>query len=383
MRRVLYLSTILVGLIVMASCSNDTPSPGSNNSSPVINNPVNPNTPRCDVNDEGWTISTREVFDGGPGKDGIPSIDNPVFISLDQARYMTEDDLIVGVAHEGQYRAYPHRILDRHEIVNDQIGDFPFALTFCYLTGTALSWSRVIDGQQTTFGVSGLLHNSNLIPYDRRTDTRWSQLRIEAVNGPLVCERPTTHMVLETSWSNWKRMYPESLVLSTETGFDRDYARPPLSAQITDETGLVFPVDPLDERLPLYERVHGIITSTGAKVYPLNEFAAKPAIIKEPLLLGVGRVIIVGARDANFVVSFLDQMPDGSPAEFSVLSEGQLPAILRDQEGNVWDIWGYALEGPRKGQRLKTTQSFMGYWFAFGAFYPDAEIYNGSQLEGR
>ena len=124
-----------------------------------------------------WSIPNEQVLDGGPGKDGIPSVDNPIFYDISQNTVYEEEDLVVGYKRDTAARAYPHVVLDWHEIVNDEINGFPMTITYCPLTGTAIGWDRTIDGNVTTFGVSGLLYNSNLIPYDRRTNSNWSQMQ--------------------------------------------------------------------------------------------------------------------------------------------------------------------------------------------------------------
>ncbi|MEM6806653.1 MAG: DUF3179 domain-containing (seleno)protein, partial [Bacteroidota bacterium] len=128
-----------------------------------------------------WLVPQDEVFDGGPGKDGIPSIDEPRFIDADAANFISENDLVVGYADGNEAKAYPHVILDWHEIVNDETNNFPHAIVYCPLTGSATGWERTIDGKKTTFGVSGLLYNTNIIPYDRETDSNWSQMSLKCV----------------------------------------------------------------------------------------------------------------------------------------------------------------------------------------------------------
>ena len=125
-----------------------------------------------DVDTESWLIPVNEVFGGGPGKDGIPAISNPKFKPDSTITFLSDDDLVIGVKFEGQLRTYAHLILDWHEIVNDNLGQRYFALTYCPLTGSAIAWDRNLGGEVTTFGVSGLLYNTNLIPYDRATDSK-------------------------------------------------------------------------------------------------------------------------------------------------------------------------------------------------------------------
>ena len=157
-----------------------------------------------------WLIPQNEVFDGGPGKDGIPAISNPSLVRNSSINYMKNDDLVIGVKFDGEIRGYPHPILDWHEIINDKINDNYFSITYCPLTGSTINYNRDLNGNITTFGVSGLLYNTNLIPYDRATNSNWSQMKLLCVNGELKGKTPETYITIETSWATWKRIFPDA-----------------------------------------------------------------------------------------------------------------------------------------------------------------------------
>ncbi|HHH49598.1 MAG TPA: DUF3179 domain-containing protein, partial [Saprospiraceae bacterium] len=180
------------------SCSKDSSSSPIDNSGNGNGNPSG--------NADLWSIPFEEVRDGGPGKDGIPSVDNPQFTSIENINYLKEDDLIIGYRIGGELRGYPHPILDWHEIVNDSNGTQNTTITYCPLTGTGIAWNREFNGKVTTFGVSGLLYNSNLIPYDRATDSNWSQMLLKGVNGQMINTKVKTSSVFETTWATWKKM---------------------------------------------------------------------------------------------------------------------------------------------------------------------------------
>lgn len=320
-----------------------------------------------------WSIPFDQVFDGGPGKDGIPSVDAPELIAASEATFLNDNELIVGYADENSAVAYAHQILDWHEIINHEVNDNAFAVTYCPLTGTAVGWDRVVDGQKTTFGVSGLLYNTNLIPYDRKTDSNWSQILSETVNGELIGKKAGHIALVETTWKTWKEMYPETQVVSTNTGFRRSYGQYPYGDYRTNSR-LIFPVNNEDDRLPRKERVHGIIIDKNVKTYRFTEFETR-SLIKDTFR--GQQVVVVGDKDADFIVSFNTTLNDGEIMEFELADpETDRSVILTDSEGNSWDIFGYAVKGPRKGQRLKPTESYIGYWFSWGAFYPGTEIYN-------
>ena len=321
-----------------------------------------------------WTLPVNEILDGGPGQDGIPALENPAFISAQEATYLREGDMVIGWEHNGIARAYPHRILDWHEIVNDRIQDFPFSVTYCPLTGTASGWQRTIGEIRTTFGVSGLLYNTNLMPYDRLTGSTWSQIQLECVEGPNQGRKARTFPLVETPWETWKSMYPETQVLAEETGFDRNYSVYPYGDYRTNDEYLIFPVNPDDDRLPRKARVHAVIVNQTSRVYRLSRMSATGISLIHDQFQGKP-VIVAGSKGRNFAVSFYRNLADGTILSFSEANSLRPSVIMQDQEGNEWDAFGRAIEGPRKGTQLTPTESMIGYWFAIASFYPDAEIY--------
>ena len=234
----------------------------------------------------------------------------------------------------------------------------------------------MIEGNVSTFGVSGLLFNTNLIPYDRATESNWSQMKLECVNGQLIGEEIPVFKVIETTWGTWKELYPNTLVVSNETGISRPYNTFPYINGSGDDYRsdpfLLFPIDIDDTRLPRKERVHGIIINGQAKVYRVANF--NNGVTLWPNTFQNEKLLVVGNTGMNFVTSFFQTLSDGSVLDFTAI-QNALPAVLEDSEGNRWDIFGEAISGPRKGQKLTPTTSFIGYWFSWGTFYPNAEIF--------
>ena len=314
-----------------------------------------------------WLIPSEEVFDGGPGKDGIPSVDAPKFSDVDDVDFLDDNDLVIGIAHNGEVKAYPHPILDWHEIVNDEMDDIAFGLTYCPLTGTGIAWDRVLNGSKTTFGVSGKLYNTNLIPYDRATDSYWSQMRMDCVNGELAGQEIATFPIFETSWATWKKAYPDSKVLTTDTGFSRNYDEYPYGDYRTNDTRLIFPVSFVDDRLPAKERVLGLVSGVTKRAYSIELFEENRII--QDQIDGVD-ILVIGSNSDNYVVAFENQ----NLSNISHSSD-QLPVIAEDDLGNKITLSGEIVEGPLAGSRLKPVDSFMGFFFSFGAFYEGIEIF--------
>jgi len=318
-----------------------------------------------------WTIPIDEVVDGGPGKDGIPSIDNAIFLEAGDARvnnYMEDDDLVVGIVRGNVAKAYPHRILDWHEVVNDDVFGDKITISYCPLTGTAFGWESSVDNRYSEFGVSGLLYNTNLILYDRASDSNWSQLKLECVNGEFIGSKPKVADVLETTWKLWKEMFPETKILSNEQGFSRKYTVYPYGDYKQDDEFLLFPVSKIDNSIPNKDRVHVIISVDSAKVFEFSNFGNGKAIksqflSNDILIIGDQKMInsyIIGSQYINLVFEYDFSTPD---------------YYFKDNEGNKWNVLGTAVDGPRKGEKLATTSSLMSYWFAIPPFFSKIEIY--------
>lgn len=313
-----------------------------------------------------WTIPSDEVFDGGVGIDGIPSVENPEFSDITDVNFLNESSLVVGVITDTEVKAYPHPILDWHEIVNDEVGDLSIAVTYCPLTGTAIGWDRNVNGSNTTFGVSGKLYNSNLIPFDRNTMSYWSQMGLESVNGELINTEIVTLPVIETTWETWKELYPNSKIMNRNTGFDRNYFTFPYGDYRTNNANIFFPISPEDNRRPAKERALAVLTDGGNKAYSIREFESDTVFVD---IVGGTEIIVVGSQDKNFIVAY----EKGNRNETFNVNFDNLPVIAESQDGVQLTIAGEIIENGNVVEKLTPTNSFMGYWFALGAFYPGIE----------
>ncbi|MEP0042348.1 MAG: DUF3179 domain-containing protein [Reichenbachiella sp.] len=357
--------TLFIAAFVFISCAKEK--------DPIIGNPG--------LAAQGeWSIPLNRILDGGPGKDGIPALDEPIFVSPQEATYLDDDELVIGHSSAQESKAYSHLVMNWHEIANDWFGQEPVAVIYCPLTGTATGWHRKLNNQVTTFGVSGLLYNANVIPYDRNTDSNWSQLTLECVNGELIGTRPEMVNLLETSWSTWKTFFPDTEVLSTETGFDRSYGVYPYGSYRTSE-GLIFQVKDSDDRLHPKERVHSIISGDYVKAYRFSNFPETAAGIILDNVEGQN-VVVIGSQTQNFIVSFFEKQINDEVLTFSLPSDdlytnGNFTSsvILTDQFGNNWNAFGYAVTGPNEGDQLTPTMGIMGYWFPWTSFYTTVDIY--------
>lgn len=356
------LSTMLL-LAGILSCSSQE--------EPILNtsNLGNPNRINTD-----WRLPKDEIIDGGPGKDGIPALEDPKLVSSSnaEASYLFENELVMGIISEDQVHAYPHNVLDWHEIINTTVGDLFVSITYCPLTGTGTAWDRKIEDEVTTFGVSGLLYNSNLIPYDRLSNSNWSQMLLQGVQGKLADKRVKTYNVIETTWKTWKNMYPNTVVVSEVVGLGRNYNLYPYRDYKTSDF-ILFPVNNEDDRLHPKERVLGITYDTQGTVYRFESVQGGGLIHDQ---FEGKDIMVIGNDTENYLVSYYKEDVDGNPidVEFEYVAN-ELPVILKDNLGNYWDIFGKVVEGPNLGLTLKPTGGFIGYWFSWAAFFPDIKIY--------
>ena len=230
------------------------------------------------------TVPKEEIRSGGPPKDGIPALSKPKLIAAQAASYLAPEDRVIGVVMGGEARAFPLRILNFHEIVNDRLGDQPIAVTYCPLCDSAAVFDRNTPRGLREFGVSGLLYNSNVLMYDRddEAESLWSQLKTEAIAGVQVRSRLKLLPVELTTWSDWQSRHPTTTVLSNETGHGRDYSHSPYSGYFQTPR-LMFPVTPTSDRLPAKEKILGVQSGGKTRAYPRSAFSEQRQRVEDQL----------------------------------------------------------------------------------------------------
>jgi len=225
-----------------------------------------------------YIIDPAKIRNGGPPKDGIPSIDSPKFVSVSDADEWIEDnELVLALEYKGIKRVYPLQILVWHEIVNDNIAGDPILITYCPLCGSGIAYERKINGEDVEFGTSGKLYNSNLVMYDRKTDTYWSQIGGQAIVGELTGMKLKEISIDTVVWRDWKSAHPDSKVLSRDTGFNRQYGSDPYGNYYEDSF-LMFPVESQDDRIHAKTVVFGIEVNGMFKAYRELDLTETPSI---------------------------------------------------------------------------------------------------------
>jgi hypothetical protein len=303
-----HLATFLLSLALAASAS----------AAPVKNG----------FNLAGALVPAGAVLPGGPERDGIPAIDRPRFLPAGVAGDLKPEDRVLGLSLNGQAKAYPIAILNWHEIVNDHFGDTSVAVTYCPLCGTGMAFLARSGGETLTFGVSGLLYNSDVLLYDRQSESLWSQIDRRAISGPRKGERLEALPLEHTTWGDWQQRHPDTLVLSRDTGETRDYERDPY-AGYDQEEGLYFPARFKAQGYHPKERVLGLEIDGRFKAYPFAELAKTDGAVRDRL--------------------------------------GSRPVTVRFDAEH-----GNATAEDAQGRHIPAV---VGFWFAWYTFHPDTLVY--------
>jgi len=274
------------------------------------------------------TVPREEIHSGGPPKDGIPALTDPKFITADQVNYLQPADRVIGVVIDAEARAYPLRILNYHEIVNDTLAETPIAVTYCPLCDSAAVFDRRTPLGEREFGVSGLLYNSNVLMYDRKgqPESLWSQVKTQGISGA-GADKSLKALPLElTTWKAWSKRHPDTKVLSPETGHSRNYRRSPYGNYFRTPQ-LMFPVKPTSDRLPAKTPVLGVWTGNETRAYPISLFNTQRTRIEDQI-------------DGKKLVLEFD--PDANSVR-----------VVEAEDGLSW---------------------LYSFWFAWYALHPDTEV---------
>jgi hypothetical protein len=327
-------------------------------------------------------VPLSEFQSGGPPRDGIPPIDEPKPIAeADAEEWLSEREPVLVVELGGEVRAYPLQILVWHEIVNDTLSGRPIAVTYCPLCNSSLVFDRRVGGRTLTFGTTGNLRRSDLVMWDRQTESWWQQLTAEAVVGELTGTRLKVLPSQTLSWADFKRIHPGGDVLSRDTGAERDYGTTPYVGYDRPESEPFLFREETDDRLPPKERVVAIFTSDETVVVSFSRLAREPVVETEaggrPVVVLYTRGVvspfddptITGSRDIGTAAAF-DPRLRGRTLSFERRDGG----FVDRETGSRWDIAGRAVAGELAGTRLEPVRHDQQFWFALAAFVPEARI---------
>lgn len=331
------------------------------------------------------TVPLDEIVSGGPPKDGIPAIDSPRFTDVEAAdEWLDDRELVMVVEHAGTVHAYPLQILIYHEIVNDRIGDTPIAVTYCPLCNTAIAFDRRFDGRVLDFGTTGKLRHSDLVMYDRQTETWWQQASGEGLVGEYAGHELTFRPSRMFDWRTVRTLHPNARVLSRETGHNRPYGNNPYEEYDRSSSPFArFFRAKKDDRLPAMERVVALEHGEESVAYPFSEL--KKARVVNDEIGGIPVVIFwaPGAASSVDARSIADGREVGSTAVFDRRVGEQTLAFepagdgrFRDREtGSVWSMAGTTQTGARTDEQLDAVVHADFFWFAWAVFKPDTRIW--------
>ena len=332
-------------------------------------------------------IALSEIQSGGPPKDGIPAINDPKFNTQEQARdWLHPQEPVIALYLGKQARAYPLQILIYHEIVNDEIDGQPIAVTFCPLCNATVVFDRILNGKVLYFGTTGKLRKSDLIMYDRQTESWWQQFTGESIVGFYAGQSLKQLPAFIIAYADFENAYPDGIVLSRQTGHKRPYGNNPYRGyDRIGESPFLFK-ESIDPRLPAMERVLSIRIARYQRIYPFSEIE-KHTVINDQLadfplvifskmgtLSPLDKHEISRSRLIPSAIAYARTL-DGNRLEFKFINN----QILDTSTGSVWEITGNAIAGPLKGKRLTPAESGVHFAFAWLAFNPDTEIYRSAE----
>ncbi|MDE0309090.1 MAG: DUF3179 domain-containing protein [Acidiferrobacterales bacterium] len=328
-------------------------------------------------------IDINEVISGGVPKDGIPAIDDPEFVSVDSAAaWLDPLEPVIALDILGEARAYPLQILIWHEIVNDKLNDRYVAVTFCPLCNASVVFDRNVVGTILDFGTTGRLRHSDLIMYDRQTESWWQQITGQGVVGEFAGINLKRLPAQIVSFGEFRSAYPEGEVLSRDTGYRRNYGDNPYRGYDDIDNQPFLLSDPADPRLPAMERVINVSVGNRHRVYPFTVFETEPVIndringievvifSQDDVASPLDRRTIADSRIIPSATAYRRQV-DGQTLTFE-----RQDGVFYDREtGSRWNIFGQAVEGELAGTQLDDIDNGQHFAFAWLVFHPDSEIY--------
>ena len=337
------------------------------------------------TNFEKRTVELSEIRSGGPPKDGIPAIDKPNFVNPQAAsEWLHAQEPVIAVEYNGDARAYPLQILIWHEIVNDEVGGKPISVTFCPLCNASIVYDRNHQGKVLDFGTTGRLRKSDMVMYDRQTETWWQQFSGEGIVGELagtLLKQLPTRII---AFADFQSAYPQGKVLSKDTGYFRNYGRNPYRGYDTIGNFPFLLDEKVDPRLPAMERVLAVSHQDKHRLYPFRSLekqsvvndrfgALQIAIFAKPGTFSVldAETIIEGRKVPS--ANAYNRRLDDRVLNFEFVDN----EILDVQTGSTWNLLGESTAGNLRGKKLEPLDGGVHFAFAWLAFTPDSEIYSG------
>jgi Protein of unknown function (DUF3179) len=325
-----------------------------------------------------------EILSGGPPKDGIPALDAPRFVTVTEAdAWLKPDEPVISFQVGNDARAYPIQILIWHEIVNDTVGGVPVAVTFCPLCNTAIVFERTVGGRVLDFGTTGRLRFSNLLMYDRQTESWWQQAIGQAIIGQLTGTTLVSRPAAILSWATFKLAHRGGRVLSRETGYDRPYGQNPYQGyDNVNQSPFLYSGPPISGKLRPMARVLIVVLGGEAVAYPFDTLQNVHVVNDTVGKTDVVALWVPGTSSPLDAGTIADGRDVGSAAVYMRVLGGRTLTfgfdgthIVDKETGSVWDILGRATSGPLAGKSLTPVVATNSFWFAWVVYRPDTGVY--------
>ena len=330
------------------------------------------------------SVDYSEILSGGPPKDGIPAIDDPSFVTADEAdEWLAPTEPVIQFQLGAEARAYPLQVLIWHEIVNDTVAGVPVLITFCPLCNTAIAFERTVEGRTLDFGTTGRLRYSNLIMYDRQTETWWQQASGEAIVGEFTGTQLDFLAAPIVAWQDFQASFPQGQVLSRETGHNRPYGQNPYGGyDDINRSPFLYRGPETPDQLSAMARVLAVEINADAVAFPYDTLAERRVVNAvvggEPIVVfwqaGTASALDTGqiadGRDVGSATAF-SPLVDGDELLFGHTPDG----IGDEQTGSTWDLFGRAIEGPLRGRQLVPIVGVNHFWFSWVAFKPETRVF--------
>ncbi len=329
------------------------------------------------------SVDHSEIMSGGPPKDGIPAIDDPEFVDIAAAgEWLQNKEPVIVLEIGGIAKAYPLSILMWHEIVNDEIGDTGVSVTFCPLCNASIVFDRDLNGVRYDFGTTGRLRLSDMVMYDRQTESWWQQFTGEGIIGKMNGEKLKQIPSNIVAFESFKKQYPEGRVLSRKTGYQRTYGRNPYAGYDDINSSPFLYRGKTDKRLRPMERVLSLRANDKTILFDLTSLRDKPVVNSE--FEGTSFVVLAfenmnSALDKAEISA--SRLIPSAAVYSAVLGEKKLTFKLNDgvvtdvETGSEWNIFGIAEKGELAGNQLQQLDQGVHFAFAWLAFDPEAQIF--------
>ncbi len=333
-------------------------------------------------------IDPSLIRSGGVPPDGIPAIDAPNFVTVDDTDFLIDEEAVVLVEVDGLAKAYPIQILIWHEIVNDTFGEVPVSVTFCPLCNSALAFDRRFGDRVLDFGTSGELYQSALVMYDRQTESLWAHFTGQGLVGHYAGAELTFIPAQTVSWAQFKEAHPDGLVLNQQTGASRPYGQNPYPGYDFEQSDPIagFFNGEIDRTLASKARIVGIADDAGSLAVRLEDLVANPVIPvtdedrnlvvfhRPGLASALDSFEVGGGRDVGQTGVFEAVGPDGAGLTFAPSGSSGDGAFTDDQTGSTWNVLGQAVDGPLAGSELNQVPHLDTFWFAWATYRPGTVI---------